>query len=101
LGYGGKKRKNMEMGVIRRPAVVGGGAEVPWWCGGGDRSDGWQWDLDFREFGGRENTEEVGELYGMGEKMGKKGKNSDLKGSSEEPKTHAIERTKCVRSHSC
>jgi hypothetical protein len=37
----GKREKNMEMGVIRRPAVGGGGAEVPRWCGGGDGSDGW------------------------------------------------------------
>jgi hypothetical protein len=92
----GKREKNMEMGVIRRPAVGGGGAEVPRWCGGGDGSDGWQWDLDFREFGGIENMEEVGELYGAGEKMEKKGRNSDLKGSGEEPKTHVIEHTKCV-----
>jgi hypothetical protein len=37
----------------------------------------------------------------VGEKMkGEKGK-GDLKGSREKPKTHAIERTGCVRSHSC
>jgi hypothetical protein len=52
--------------------------------------------LDFREFGGIENMEEVGELYGVEEKMEKKGRNSDLKGSGEEPKTHVIEHTKCV-----
>jgi hypothetical protein len=36
-----------------------------------------------------------------GEKMGKKGRNNDLKGSHEKPNTHAIKRTGCVRSHSC
>jgi hypothetical protein len=51
FGYGGKKRKNMEMVVIRRPTVGGGSAEVPRWCSGGDGSDGWRWDLDFREIG--------------------------------------------------
>jgi hypothetical protein len=30
----------MKMGVIGRPAVGGGGAEVPRWCGSGDGSDG-------------------------------------------------------------
>jgi hypothetical protein len=54
--------------------VGGGGAEVPAVSGGCDGSDWWQWDLDFREIGRRENTEEVGELYGVGEKMGKKGR---------------------------
>jgi hypothetical protein len=53
--------------------VGGGGAEVPAVSGGCDGSDWWQWDLDFREIGRRENTEEVGELYGVGEKNGKKG----------------------------
>jgi hypothetical protein len=33
--------RNMEIGVIGRPAVGGGGAKVLWWCGGGDGSDGW------------------------------------------------------------
>jgi hypothetical protein len=37
----------------------------------------------------------------VGEKMGKKGRNGDLKGSREKPNTHSIERTGCVQSHSC
>jgi hypothetical protein len=49
-----------------------GGAVTRQRCCGGDGSDGWQWDLDFKEFGGREKTEEVGELYGAGEKMEEK-----------------------------
>jgi hypothetical protein len=36
-----------------------------------------------------------------GGKMGEKRRDSDLKGSCEEPKTHTIECTWCVRSHSC
>jgi hypothetical protein len=34
-------------------------------------------------------------------KNGEKGKKGDLKGSREEPKMHAIEHTKCIRSHLC
>jgi hypothetical protein len=44
-----------------------GAAVVMGWCLGGGF-------LDVREFGRRENTEEVGELYGAGEKMGKRKK---------------------------
>jgi hypothetical protein len=32
----GKKWKNVEMGVMGRPAVaMGGGVVTEWWCGGG------------------------------------------------------------------
>jgi hypothetical protein len=93
--------RKMEIGVIGRPMMGGGGAEVPRWCGGGDGSDGWRWDLDFREFRQREMREKGGGAVRRGEKMGEKRRNSDLKGSHEKPKTHVIERIKCVLSHSC
>jgi hypothetical protein len=56
---------------------------------------GW-WNFDIREFGRREMREKGGGLYGRGGEMkGEEGK-GDLKGSHEEPKTHAIECTGCV-----
>jgi hypothetical protein len=47
----GKRGKKLEMVVIGRPAVGGGGAEMPRWCGGGGGDDRWRWDLDIRGFG--------------------------------------------------
>jgi hypothetical protein len=88
-----RRNENGGMGINGRPSEGGGGAEVPRWCGGGDESDGWRWDLDIREFGRREMREKGGgavRWWGRNEKG--KGE-SDLKGSREELKTHVIERT--------
>jgi hypothetical protein len=66
--------------------VGGGGAEVQAMSNGGDGSDWWRWDLDFREIGRRENKEEMGELYGAGEKMAKEVRKSELKAGHVKPK---------------
>jgi hypothetical protein len=64
----GEKRKN------GGKWMAGGGSTAAWgWWGGGGKVFGW-WDLDIREIGRRENTEEGGGAVRQGKKMGENGK---------------------------
>jgi hypothetical protein len=80
---GGMGRNGGSTEALRRHGDVA--VAVEWCLGGGIWDEGL-----YGEGGGR-----------GGGGNGEKGRNSDLKGSREEPKTHAIECTECVRSHSC